>query len=116
MLLGWLAPFDVDKGYSPRQVEQLGVVRCGERADYSWVRIEPPIERGEAGNHDRIEVALLAPRHEGYPLESPVSEPVHVYVCSVRNISDQLPAEVAVEDVIIRHWGIIYPSQEAAAN
>lgn len=113
-MLGWLTQFDADRGYSPRQVEFLGFVTCGSRNDYVWGRLEPPLEPGEAANRQRLDVVLLAPRFEGARLVTPLAVPVHVYVCTVRTNEGELPAVIRVEDVIIRHWGIVYPRLEEA--
>lgn len=113
-MLGWLTQFDVDQIYSPREVEFLGFATCGKRDDYVWGRLDPPLEPGEAANKERIDVVLLAPRHEGETLVVPLTAPVHVYVCTVRTSEGGLPAAVRVEDVIIRHWGVLHPSLEAA--
>lgn len=113
-MLGWLTQSDVDQGYSPRRVETLGFVTCGQRDDYVWVRLDPPLEPGEAANKERIEIALLAPRHEGASLAVPVVAAVSVYVCTLRAGHGQLPAVVRVDDVAIRHWGVVHPSLKEA--
>lgn len=83
---------------------------CGERRDYLWVRLDPPIARGEAGNDDELDVALLAPRHDAHPLSVPVTEATHVYVCRVAGSPTDCPPEVDPNEVEILHWGIVAPS------
>ena len=84
-------------------------VTCGERRDYLWVRLDPPIAPGEAANDQELESVLLAPRHEGHPLTVPVVEATHVYVCRVPGVSQDLPPKVDPTDVEILHWGIVAP-------
>jgi hypothetical protein len=110
MTLGWLTSFDVESPYDPRRVEVVHAVVSGERRDYLWVRVDPPIAAGEAANKDQLAFVLLAPRHDGHPLTVPVLEPVHVYVCTVRGATTDVPSEVDPSDVEIRHWGIVTPS------
>lgn len=110
MTLGWLRPFDMDSAYAPRRVEVVHAVASGDRRDYLWVRLEPPITAGEAGNQEEIEFVLLAPRHQGHPLTAPLDEPVHVYVCTVRGATTNIPAHIEASDVENRHWGILDPA------
>jgi Immunity protein Imm1 len=111
MTLGWLRLFDTDSAYAPRRVEVMRAVGSGDRRDYLWVRLDPPLAAGEAGNEE-IELVLLAPRHEGHPLAAPLDEPVHVYVCTVRGATTDVPAQIEPGDVEIRHWGILDPAED----
>ncbi len=110
MMLGWLTPFDMENPYALRRVDVVHAVACGERDDYLWVRLDPPLEPGEAANAARLDHVLLAPRHEGHPLTIPIEEPVHVNVCTVRDATTDVPPRIHPGDVEIRHWGIVAPS------
>ena len=112
-MLGWLTAFDVDRPYGPRRVEVIHAVVCGERSDYFWVRLDPPIGQGEAANDEELDFVLLAPRHEGHPLTVPVAEATHVYVCRAPGFPADIPAEVDPSEVEILHWGIVAPSASA---
>jgi len=108
-MLGWLDPFDVEGPNERRRVEVLKTVACGERRDYVWARLLPPLAPGAIAGEGILEVVLLAPRHAGYVLKSPLSEAVHVYVCSVPGVESELPDDVAPESVEVEFWGVVYP-------
>lgn len=114
LLIGWIRSFDAEKPYEPREVHLLGHVTSGKRNDYVWARLRPRLERGEAGNPEPLEVVLLAPRHEGDRITSTISSPVHVYVATVRGDERERAHQVDPEDVVIRHWAILYPLREDA--
>jgi hypothetical protein len=116
LLMGWIRSFDVEKPYEPREVDFLGHVASGKRNDYIWARLRPRLERGEAGNWEPLEVVLLAPRHEGDQLTLTISSPVHVNVGTVRGDNGELAHQVDPEDVVIRHWAILYPSWQDAST
>jgi hypothetical protein len=105
--LGWLVPFDVEVPYTRRQVEAIHPVASGGRNDYLWVRLDPPIAPGEAANEEELEHVLLIPRHAGHPLTIPIVDPVHVYVCTVRGATTNVPSRISSDDVEIRHWGVV---------
>jgi hypothetical protein len=108
-MIGTLEQADVSKSYEPREVHWLQSVRCGDRDDYGWVQLVPPILPGQAANTDTLEVVLLAPRHKGKTLTGrPVEADIHVYVCSAPR-GRGFPAVVSPEDVTIRHWGLLRP-------
>jgi hypothetical protein len=108
--LGWLTQFDVESSYLPRRVDVLHPVEWGERRDYLWVAVNPPIAPGEAANAEELSFVLLAPRHQDHPLSIPVRDPTHVHVCRVRGATTGVPARVNPEEVEILHWGIVSPS------
>jgi hypothetical protein len=108
--LGWLTQFDVESSYAPRRVDVVHPVKCGERRDFFWVRLDPPIAPGEAANREELDSVLLASRHEGHPLTVPVAEETHVYVCRIPGATGDLPPEVDPSEVEILHWGIVAPS------
>ena len=110
VLLGWLTSFDVESPYDPRRADVVRAVACGERRDFFWVRLDPPIAPGEAANQEELDSVLLAPRHEGHPLTVPVADATHVYVCRVPSATADLPPEVDPSEVEILHWGIVAPS------
>ena len=116
-MIGWLRSFNTERPYDARETTELARVKCGERDDYWWARITPPLERGEAGNPEPLEVVLLAARHVGDRLDSlPVTSPVHVYVCTVKGLLADTPPEVDPKNVDIRHWGVLYPTKESASS
>ena len=108
-VLGWLSPFDIERPYAPRRIDVLHDVKCGDRSDYVWVRLDPAIAAAEVGNEEELRYVLLAPRHEGHPLIVPVAEPTHVYVATVRDARADCPSEIDPRQVEIRHWGIVGP-------
>ena len=109
-MIGRLAPFDVESPYAPRHVDLLHPVTCGEREDYLWVRLSPPIAPGKAANEEELGYVLLAPRHEGQPLALPIDDPVHVHVCTVSGVTTEAPLEIDAINVEIRHWGLLTPA------
>lgn len=104
---GWqIAPVDEP---TPRRHEAIlrRWVRCGERFDYAWVDIVPPLEPEESGISAALDHVLLAPRHEGFYLDQePPEWPVHVYVLSA---PDELidSAEVPPDAVTIKLWALL---------
>jgi hypothetical protein len=94
----------------------LKAATVGQRDDFVWARLDPRLERGEAGNPRPLEIVLIGTRHEGDTLGSVATEPVHVYVATVRGDYDELPDRFDPKDVEIKHWGILYPSQSEALS
>lgn len=114
-MIGWLTSFDTERPYRPREAMEIVQVTCGDRTDYWWARLAPKIERGEAGNEDVLEIVLLAARHLGDSIESiPVERPIHVYVCTAARADQELQPKIDPDQVVIKHWGILYPSKEDA--
>ena len=103
-IVGWLKQSDVDVGFAPRQVEKLKHVACGERDDYIWARLTPPLE---TASRELLDTVLLAPRHVGFSLAGPLAEPIDVYVCTVSMPTPDLPYLVAPEAVDIRYWAML---------
>ncbi len=114
-MVGWLRGFDMQAPYGQRRAELLKFVACGERKDYAWVRLEPPLEPDTAGNPERLDVVLLAPRHVGENLTNPVGSELHVYVCTVKAGTADLPDQIAPDDVVILHWAVLDPPGSADA-
>lgn len=114
-MIGWLRSSDSERPYAARKAIEIARVTCGERTDYWWAKIEPRLERGEAGNPEPLSVVLLAARHLGDSLARvPVGRPIHVYVCTLRSSADETPIVVDTDDVVIRHWGVLYPTKKRA--
>jgi hypothetical protein len=90
---GWvLRLFDVETP-TMHVARFISWMRCGERNDYAWVELDPPLARLEPGR-EPIGLAVLAPRHEGIRLNEPIAEsPVHVMVLAA-------PDEIAREEVV----------------
>ena len=114
--LGWIISVDAGETYSPREVTALKAATSGQRDDFFWARLNPRLERGEAGNERPLEIVLIGTRHKGYTLESVATEPVHVYVATARGDSHELPDRVDLKDLQIEHWGILYRSKSEALS
>lgn len=113
-IVGWLRSFDVAQPYAARRVRKLRNAQVGDRTDYIWARIDPPIQPGEVTTDEPIDLALIAGRHQGYPLSIPVQQETHVYVCVPRARSNRLAPKLAGDEVINHHWGIIHPTRAGA--
>lgn len=90
---GWLLRLFDGEEPTTHVARFVSWVRCGERTDYAWVELEPPLarldERGGA-----VGLAVLAPRHEGVRLDEQVtSSPIHVMILAA-------PDELARNDVV----------------
>src|ERR1700680_4674790 len=54
--LGWIISVDAGETYSPREVTALKAATSGQRDDFFWARLNPRLERGEAGNERPLEI------------------------------------------------------------
>jgi hypothetical protein len=85
------------------------------KAEYLWIRFEPPLV-GQAfglGGRD-IHDLILSPHHEGSTL-FPINEfPLHVYIH--RALNDRLFEQLSFDkdDVSMEAWGELYPTLDAA--
>jgi hypothetical protein len=98
---------DVDPPFAQRRLTVLSTARCGERTDWLWVAVEPPLEYGTRGwlpgmpglpAMHAADVLAIAPRHPGASLEAG-PWPVDVYVCRARADETRLAAEFSPDDV-----------------
>ncbi|MGH7867289.1 MAG: hypothetical protein ACREP9_06560 [Candidatus Dormibacteraceae bacterium] len=82
-------------------------VKCGERSDYAWVDVSPPLQPHETGASGEITRVILAPRHQGIYLNMPIkSWPVHVYILEVPPELDGA-SEVPADATRIKAWGLL---------
>ncbi|MGH7489259.1 MAG: hypothetical protein ACREMY_27195 [bacterium] len=44
---GTLASYELEPPFAPRRVAFVGWAACGPRADYAWVRLNPPFRPWE---------------------------------------------------------------------
>ncbi|HUK76522.1 MAG TPA: hypothetical protein VL117_02870, partial [Thermoleophilia bacterium] len=89
---------------APRRVDKLKSVACGERNDYIWARLIPPLE---TARRELLDIVLLAPRHVGFSLADSLADPMHVYVCTVSGSTPELPDVVAPEAIDVRYWAVL---------
>ena len=82
-------------------------VACGDRNDYAWVVVSPPLMPRETGVSTEIGKAIVAPRHQGVYLNRPIQQwPVHVYLLSVPvelEDADEVPPDAAS----IKAWALL---------
>jgi hypothetical protein len=68
----------------------------------AWVRLDPAITFGQ---YRSLAIALLAPRHLGFPLNVPPAEwPIYVYVCTC-DAKYVGADEVPPNQLVIVMWG-----------
>lgn len=104
-----LDSYDIEPPFAQRRVTVLKTARCGERTDWLWVRLEPPLE---VGPHRwlrttlSLDVAAMAPRHVGTTLdEGPW--PAHVYICRAKEPATTMATEFTPDDISIEYWGLV---------
>ena len=106
----WLTEYDVEAGWGPVEVELESGATVGDRNDWAWATIDPPVSM--AGK-ERSSV-LLGARHQGDTVRPTRGRwPMHVYVCAPKDgvtIRDTLRAE----DVTIGAWGLLHESRDRA--
>ncbi len=102
-----LSSFEPENVYSPREIIIERKLQCGDRDDYVFARVIPPLEGGDFNMSSDIDVVILAPRHKGVFIETTDIWPIHVFVCIV--IKKELLESLTVkpEDVKIISWGLL---------
>jgi hypothetical protein len=86
-------------------------VKCGERSDYAWVDISPPLSSRETGISADIAKVILAPRHQGTYLNEVVPRwPIHVYLLSVPLELDDFD-EIPPDSVKVSAWALLVSEQ-----
>ena len=113
-----LDSFDIEPPMTQRHLTVLSPARCGERTDWVWVRVEPPLEVGphrSLGATLLLDMVAIAPRHMGSSLEDG-PWPVSVYVCRAKADETLLAAEFAPDDISIEYWGIVTPAEAPIAS
>jgi hypothetical protein len=119
-----LDSYDLEPPFAQRRLTVLSAARCGERTDWFWVAVDPPLEYGPRGwlpgmgglpTLRTVDVLALAARHEGASLEKG-PWPVHVYVCRAKADETLLAAELSPDDIAIEYWGTVTPTEAPAAS
>jgi hypothetical protein len=105
----WLSQYDVIHPWDPVRVTLNKRFHVGQRTDWAWATVEPPLLLGSA---EHATVALGA-RHQGPNVWEPVEWPVHVYVCTTdpalhgRDTVDQ-------DALSIKAWGMLHRTRKEA--
>jgi hypothetical protein len=113
-----LDSYDLEPPFAQRSLTVLSTARCGERADWFWMRVEPALEVGPNRSLRTtllIDVVAIAARHTGTSLEGG-PWPVHVYVCRAKADETRLAAEFSPEDISIEYWGTVKPAEAHTAS
>jgi hypothetical protein len=106
----WLTSYDIESGLGPIEVNLVAHASIGQRTDWAWATLEPPL-RIDGKARDRV---LLGARHQGGSVWSePGRWPVHVYVC-VPEVAAQSRNDFTREQVTIAYWGLLHESRERA--
>jgi len=109
-----LDSYDIEPPFAQRHLTVLKTARSGERTDWLWVRVDPPLE---VGPHRwltttlSMEVAALAPRHVGVTLDQG-PWPAHVYICRAKDPATTMAAEFAPDEISIEYWGLVSPATD----
>jgi hypothetical protein len=107
-----LDSWDLEPPFDQRRLTVLSTARCGERTDWIWARVDPPLE---VGPHRWLTSTLLldlvavAPRLVGGNLDVG-PWPVQVYVCRAKADETRLAAEFSPGDISIEYWGTVTPA------
>jgi hypothetical protein len=104
---GWLLTAYESAANLQHRAVLLGWVRCGERSDYAWVDLDPPLKPAETGISMPLTRVVIAPRHEGVYLDQTEAQwPIHVYLLTTAaELLDH--AEVAPDSFKIQAWGLL---------
>jgi hypothetical protein len=106
----WLTSYDVEPGWGPIEANLVGEASIGERADWAWVLLDPPLEvDGQLRSH-----ALLGARHQGDSVWSePERWPMHVYVCLPES-DEETSRRFTRDQVKNRYWALLQRTRERA--
>ena len=113
-----LDSFDSEPPLAQRLLDVLAGARCGERTDWLWVGVKPPLEVGPNPSLPTtllLDVVAIAPRHIGSSLEVG-PWPVHVYVCRAKADETRLAAEFSPDDISIEYWGTVTPAEAPSTS
>jgi hypothetical protein len=79
----------------------------GERSDYAWVDIEPPLQPQQTGISMPLTRVIVAPRHQGtYLDQEPGDWPIYVYFLTTPE--DLLDSDIVLAAAVqIRAWGLL---------
>jgi hypothetical protein len=106
----WLTSYDMDPAWGPIEANLVGAVTIGQRTDWAWAVLEPPLRM----NGDSRVLVLLGARHQGDSVWSePGRWPIHVYVC-VPKRGDETNSHFTRDQVTIAYWGLLHQTRERA--
>jgi hypothetical protein len=106
----WLTSYDTVPAWGPLEVNLLGQASIGERTDWAWAVLHPPL----VVDGQRRSRVLLGTRHRGNSVWSePKRWPVHVYVC-LAGSDDEASNHFTREEVTNQYWGLLHQSRERA--
>jgi hypothetical protein len=109
-----LESYDIEPPFAQRRLTVLSAARCGERTDWFWGRVEPPLEVGphrSLATTLSVEVLAIAPRNVGGDLDAG-PWPVHVYICRAKDPATTLSAEFEPDDISVEYWGVVTPASD----
>lgn len=101
-----LSAYEPPTAFEKRKIVLLERVRCGDRNDYAWCEISPPLEGWKFGRRVPLGRVLLAPRFAGDTLFPDPTKPCHVYV-AISSSGIDAGASIAPDDVKIIAWGLL---------
>jgi hypothetical protein len=109
-LIVWLTSYDIDPAWGPIEASLAGEASIGERTDWAWAVLDPPLEV-DGQRRSRV---LLGARHQGDSVWSePQRWPMHVYVC-LPDSGDDPSRHFTPEQVTNRYWGLLHQTRERA--
>ena len=102
----YITSYEPEDVYGRTMVVLSKTVQCGDRSDYYWATLNPPISREKLGIGEDLKQVLLAPRFAGDSIDQAAETSIHVYICTVE--SDQFGAqEISPDDVRIVNWALL---------
>jgi hypothetical protein len=112
----YLISTELRSPYEPRACYIKKRVKNSLRDDFALVTIDPPIHREIYNTNIDLSEIVLASRLDNASL-FPVTEwPVYVYICLLKkDLADDL-VFIEKDDFSIIDWGVVYPSEQEAAN
>jgi hypothetical protein len=102
--------YDVEPPFE-RRLEASSPLRVGDRHDWYWARVVPPLQ---VGPHPSLRTTLdldivaVAPRHLGATWDSG-RWPMHVYVCRVIDPAKSMAPDLQADDLSIEYWATLAP-------
>lgn len=106
----WLTSYDIDPGWGPIEANLVRKASIGERTDWAWVVLDPPLEV-DGRSRSRV---LLGARHQGDSVWSePERWPMHVYVCLPES-GEEPGTQFTRDQVTNRYWGLLHQNRERA--
>lgn len=82
-------------------------VTVGQRNDYAYVSLDPPLHPSESGISESLERVVLGPRHEGVRLDQfGATWPVHVYLLTAAPEAAE-GGTIPADGLKIRGWALL---------